>query len=191
MNSAHRHVLAAGFASAALACALTLDGYSANSGAQRIAELEAQVQNLQNRLDQRSSAADAGNNTGAAQNDSQSQGGSNAETATAPQADASVTASYAEIADFESRAATLETEFGGVTAASDMNANYRMYLEMKHKADALSNKMDLYDEQQERAAGQGEIPYIDYVQIETAINQLDDRLDFAEDSMQFALGIYD
>ena len=51
--------------------------------------------------------------------------------------------------------------------------------------------MDRYDDQQEGAARLGNISYNDYTQIETAIDRLSDRLEYAEDSMMFALGIYD
>lgn len=193
-NTIYRRRFAAGAATLAIGCVLALGGCSNSSDQQRIAELEAQVENLQAQVNG-GGAAEAPATDSAEADATTTPAPDTAATpapaTTAPQADTSVTANYGDIADFEARVAALETEFAGVSVSKDMNANYQTYLEMKRKADQLSNEMDMYDEQQEYAAKSGSIPYADYVQIETAIDQLDDRLDFAEDSMQYALGIYD
>lgn len=165
--------------------ALTLGGCSmtptaSSDDSARVDELEQQVKELQQQLEQ--SEADSAQG--------QTQGQTQTQT-DAPVADTSVTGNYPEIADFESRVAAVEQDFSSVTAGSDMNANYQTYLEKKREAEILESEMDLYDDQQEYAAETGQIPYTDYMQIEAAIDMLDERLERAEDALQYALGIWD
>lgn len=167
-------------------CSTTPTASSEDSG--RIEELEQQVQELQQQLEQSESDDAAQQQTDVGQDQSQTP---QTQQETTPVADTSVTDNYPEIADFESRVAALEEEFAGVSAGSDMSTNYQTYLSMKRKAEMLEDEMDLYDDQQEFAAESGQIPYADYVQIEAAIDLLDNRLERAEDSMQYALGIWD
>lgn len=169
-------------ASFAVATTLFAAGCSSTQDQQRIEELEQEVDDLKGQL-------------GDAQDSSQQSTGQQATaqdtTATPPAADATVTANYPEIADFETRVAALEESCKAVTASGDAQANYQTYLSKKQELDALDDEMDRYDDQQEGAARLGNISYNDYTQIETAIDRLSDRLEYAEDSMMFALGIYD
>lgn len=170
------------------AIALTLVGALALSGcnsgdAERIAELEQQVQELEA---ERGSATD--DSTASTTTTTTTPATT---TVTPPEPDANVLANYPEIADFDSRVAALEESCKGVTASGDANADYRTYLDKKVELDMLDDEMDRYDDEQERAAAAGTISYADYVEIETAIDRLSDRLEYAEDSMMFELGIYD
>lgn len=178
---ARRRAAALALTGMSLVGALTLGGCSmtptaSSDDSARVDELEQQVKELQQQLEQ--SEADS------AQGQTQTQ-------TDAPVADTSVTGNYPEIADFESRVAAVEQDFASVTAGSDMNANYQTYLEKKREAEILESEMDLYDDQQEYAAETGQIPYTDYMQIEAAIDMLDERLERAEDALQYALGIWD
>ena len=176
-----------GIAGIALAGALALGGcQSGSADSDRVAELEAQVQELQSQLDAQGGATDSTTKDDSATTDTGSTTGS-----IAPEPDATVTSNYGDLGTFESRVVELENACKGATRSDDVNANYQTYLDMKAQIDQLDNEMDLYDDQQEHAARQGSIPYSDYIQIETQIDLLSDRLEYAEDSMQFALGIYD
>lgn len=176
-----------------LTAALTVGGCSNPSDQARIAELEAQVQDLQEDGAAAGGAAPAGGAAAQDQSGASDQGSAqqSAQEPTPPQADASVLAGYPDIAAFESRVADLETACDGVAVSQDADANYRSYLDMKARIDQLDSDMDAYDGQQERAARKGSIAYNDYIQLETAIDHLDDRLERAEDAMQYRLGIYD
>lgn len=168
-------------ASFAVATTLFAAGCSSTQDQQRIEELEQEVEDLKGQLDNNSSSQQSTNQQATTQDT----------TATPPAADATVTANYPEIADFETRVAALEESCKAVTVSNDMQTNYQTYLSKKQELDALDDEMDRYDDQQEGAARLGNISYNDYTQIETAIDRLSDRLEYAEDSMMFALGIYD
>ncbi|HIR91710.1 MAG TPA: hypothetical protein IAC01_08045 [Candidatus Limicola stercorigallinarum] len=181
MKMFNRPIRIAAIASFAVATTLFAAGCSSTQDQQRIEELEQEVEDLKGQLDSNSSSQQSTNQQATTQGT----------TATPPAADATVTANYPEIADFETRVAALEESCKAVTASNDMQTNYQTYLSKKQELDALDDEMDRYDDQQEGAARLGNISYNDYTQIETAIDRLSDRLEYAEDSMMFALGIYD
>ena len=181
MKKVIRPARIAAIASFAVATTLFAAGCSSTQDQQRIEELEQEVEDLKGQLDSNSSSQQSTNQQATTQDT----------TATPPAADATVTANYPEIADFETRVAALEESCKAVTASGDAQANYQTYLSKKQELDALDDEMDRYDDQQEGAARLGNISYNDYTQIETAIDRLSDRLEYAEDSMMFALGIYD
>lgn len=181
MKTFNRPIRIAAIASFAVATTLFAAGCSSTQDQQRIEELEQEVEDLKGQLDNNSSSQQSTNQQAITQDT----------TATPPAADATVTANYPEIADFETRVAALEESCKAVTASGDAQANYQTYLSKKQELDALDDEMDRYDDQQEGAARLGNISYNDYTQIETAIDRLSDRLEYAEDSMMFALGIYD
>lgn len=181
MKTFNRPIRIAAIASFAVATTLFAAGCSSTQDQQRIEELEQEVEDLKGQLDNNSSSQQSTNQQATTQDT----------TATPPAADATVTANYPEIADFETRVAALEESCKAVTASGDAQANYQTYLSKKQELDALDDEMDRYDDQQEHAARNGSISYGDYTQIETAIDLLSDRLEYAEDSMMFTLGIYD
>lgn len=181
MKKFNRPIRIAAIASFAVATTLFAAGCSSTQDQQRIEELEQEVEDLKGQLDSNSSSQQSTNQQATTQGT----------TATPPAADATVTANYPEIADFETRVAALEESCKAVTVSNDTQTNYQTYLSKKQELDALDDEMDRYDDQQEGAARLGNISYNDYTQIETAIDQLSDRLEYAEDSMMFALGIYD
>lgn len=181
MKTFNRPIRIAAIASFAVATTLFAAGCSSTQDQQRIEELEQEVEDLKGQLDNNSSSQQSTNQQATTQDT----------TVTPPAADATVTANYPEIADFETRVAALEESCKAVTASGDAQANYQTYLSKKQELDALDDEMDRYDDQQEGAARLGNISYNDYTQIETAIDRLSDRLEYAEDSMMFALGIYD
>ncbi len=181
MKTFNRPIRIAAIASFAVATTLFSAGCSSTQDQQRIEELEQEVEDLKGQLDNNSSSQQSTNQQATTQDT----------TATPPAADATVTANYPEIADFETRVAALEESCKAVTVSNDTQTNYQTYLSKKQELDALDDEMDRYDDQQEHAARNGSISYGDYTQIETAIDRLSDRLDYAEDSMMFALGIYD
>lgn len=181
MKKFNRPIRIAAIASFAVATTLFAAGCSSTQDQQRIEELEQEVEDLKGQLDSNSSSQQSTNQQATTQGT----------TATPPAADATVTANYPEIADFETRVAALEESCKAVTVSNDTQTNYQTYLSKKQELDALDDEMDRYDDQQEGAARLGNISYNDYTQIETAIDRLSDRLEYAEDSMMFALGIYD
>lgn len=181
MKTFNRPIRIAAIASFAVATTLFAAGCSSTQDQQRIEELEQEVEDLKGQLDSNSSSQQSTNQQATTQDT----------TVTPPAPDATVTANYPEIADFETRVAALEESCKAVTASGDAQANYQTYLSKKQELDALDDEMDRYDDQQEGAARLGNISYNDYTQIETAIDRLSDRLEYAEDSMMFALGIYD
>lgn len=181
MKKFNRPIRIAAIASVAVVTTLFAAGCSSTQDQQRIEELEQEVEDLKGQLDSNSSSQQSTNQQATTQGT----------TATPPAADATVTANYPEIADFETRVAALEESCKAVTVSNDTQTNYQTYLSKKQELDALDDEMDRYDDQQEGAARLGNISYNDYTQIETAIDRLSDRLEYAEDSMMFALGIYD
>lgn len=166
-------------AAAALGLVVALAGCQNPADAQRISELEAQVEKLE-----------AGDSQTASE-DVPATANPDAPVPIAPAPDESVTASYPELADFDARVADLEAACGQVAPAADAQANYQTYLDMKARIDALDDEMDRYDDAQEAAARAGTVSYEDYVQIETEVDLLSDRLEHAEDAMEYTLGIYD
>lgn len=176
----------AGVATLATACLLILGGCSNSADQQRIAELEQQVETLQQEVDNKD---DGSGDTGPSTTTTGDSGSDVSYTPPAP--DTSVTANYPELADFETWVAALEESCAAVASSGDTQANYQTYMGKKQELDALDDEMDRYDDQQELAARSGSITYADYTQIETAIDLLSDRLEYAEDSMMYKLGIYD
>ena len=132
-------------ASFAVATTLFAAGCSSTQDQQRIEELEQEVEDLKGQLDNNSSSQQSTNQQATTQDT----------TATPPAADATVTANYPEIADFETRVAALEESCKAVTASGDAQANYQTYLSKKQELDALDDEMDRYDDQQEGAARLG------------------------------------
>lgn len=143
----------------------------------RIAELEEQIERLQDQLDRQESS------------------GSSDATQEAPQSDTSddsaTSFATSDIAAFEERVASLEDECSAVKASNDISENYQTYLEMESKLDALEREIDAYDDQQEMAARSGELSREEYIQIENQLDALDDRLDRSGEMLEHTLGVDD
>lgn len=99
--------------------------------------------------------------------------------------------SYPELSDFERRVSELEAACASIEPKDTLDENYRAFLDMKYELDALEHEMDAYDDEREFAAKSGDVPYGEYMEIERAIDRLDDRLDYAKDGLELRLGIDD
>ena len=192
-RSSRRIMAAAAAASLALAIGLTGCQQPADDDDARVAELEQQVEDLQQQLDDQGTgtsngqgaAADAGGsgsaNAGAASNAVVTDGALNAD----------ITAAYPELADYEARVAELEETCANVPVSQDRNANYDTFRSVKQQIETLDHEMEAYDDQQEAAARAGTLSADEYRRIERAVDYLDERLGHAEDGMEIALGVDD
>lgn len=176
-----------------LAASLVVAGcnqQTTSDDAARVDELEQQVADLQAQLDEQSQQGsqdtEADQGTAPDSEGQQPQGN-----ASSQELDDEVTSAYPEIADFEKRVAELEKTCAAVEVSSDRSTNYQTFIDVKHQIETLEHEMDGFDEEQEYAAQSGSLPYEDYMTIERAIDRLEDRLDYAEDGMEIALGIDD
>lgn len=175
-------LIAATGAAALLVFALALTGCQQSTGtdADRVADLERQVAELQEQIDQ----TDAASSSAAADATASSSASSAASAADA-------TPVNDTIAGYETRVAELEDACASVEASGDRSADYSTFLDMKTELDQLEREMDAYDDEQELAARQGSLSREDYIAIERAIDALDERLDRAEDSLEVTLRVDD
>ena len=105
MKTFNRPIRIAAIASFAVATTLFAAGCSSTQDQQRIEELEQEIEDLKGQLDSNSSSQQSTNQQATTQDT----------TATPPAADATVTANYPEIADFETSVTALEESCKAVT----------------------------------------------------------------------------
>lgn len=153
------------------------------SDADRVAELERQVADLQSQIDEQnaSSSSSAATASSAATDDAQAAANDAADAA----------ANYPEVGEFQTRVVELEDACAAVTPSGDRSADYQTFLDMQSQLDQLEHEMDAYEDEREADARAGSLSREDYLAIDHAIDVLDDRLDRAEDGLERTLGIDD
>lgn len=170
--------------------------------AQRIAELERQVAELQEQnqgsQDQGSSSQGSSESGSASSGSSQGQSGSNAGTGGNANSNASSGngASAAEITDatvqdFASRAEALIAEASAAQVPTDRSALISTYFDFDQRFDALDDEMDRYDDQKELEQRNGVISWDEYRAIKLQLDMIEDDLDRASDELEWRFGIDD
>ena len=156
---------------------LLLVGCGNNSEEQRIAELEAEVERLQN--EQNSDDAPAtGDVTDDA--DNQDQASQNQTTYDNP-----------TVQDFSDRADELISQAEAAEVPSDRDARIDSYFELDSKFNALELEMDTYEDQQEGEYRSGSLTWDDYRSLELQLEQIEERLDTSQDKLENRFGIDD
>lgn len=153
-----------------------LVGCSNNSDEQRIAELEAEVERLQNNQ----SASDATTDNQTANDATQNQ---NAQSKT--------TFDNATIQEFSDRANDLISQAEAAEVPSDRNARIDGYFKFDSEFNALELEMDTYEDQQEAQYRSGSLSWEDYRSIELQLEQIENNLDTAQDKLEIRFGIND
>lgn len=172
--------------------------------AQRIAELERQVAELQEQAQDQGSQDQGSNSQGSSESgsdssgSSQGQSGSNAGTGGNANSNASSGngASAAEITDatvqdFASRAEALIAEASAAQVPTDRSALISTYFDFDQRFDALDDEMDRYDDQKELEQRNGVISWDEYRAIKLQLDMIEDDLDRASDELEWRFGIDD
>ena len=171
--------------------------------AQRIAELERQVAELQEQAqdqgsqDQGSSSQGSSESGSASSGSSQGQSGSNAGTGgdSNPNAGSggasAVEITDATVQDFASRAETLIAEASAAQVPADRSALISTYFDFDQRFDALDDEMDRYDDQKELEQRNGVISWDEYRAIKLQLDMIEDDLDRASDELEWRFGIDD
>lgn len=182
-------------ASVALALSLgALAGCASAGGsdAQRIAELERQIDELKS---QKSNDGSSSGDTSANSSDGSS---TNAPDASASEgaggagsAGSGIQITDATAQDFSSRADALIAEADAAQPDADFGARVAAYMDFEQRFDALDREIDLYDDQKELEYKNGTLGWEDYRSIKVQLDYIEDRLDFAMDSLELRFGIDD
>ena len=64
-------------------------------------------------------------------------------------------------------------------------------MDFEQRFDALDREIDLYDDQKELEYKSGALGWEDYRSVEVQLDYIEDRLDFAMDSLELRFGIDD
>ncbi len=151
-----------------------LSGCSASSSEARVAELEAEVERLQGELDteQTDSTSSAAQTTADA---------------------SSVQTSFEDttVQDISDRAEDLITRAEAADVSSDHDTKIKAFFELDSEFNQLENELDAYEDQQEANYRSGSLTWDEYRAIEREIDQVEDRLDYAQDALELRFGIDD
>ena len=175
-------------ASVVLALSLgTLAGCASAGGsdAQRIAELERQIDELKSQKSN-DGAPDASASEGAG-----GAGSAGSGSAAAGSAGSGIQITDATAQDFSSRADALIAEADAAQPDADFGARVAAYMDFEQRFDALDREIDLYDDQKELEYKGGTLGWEDYRSIKVQLDYIEDRLDFAMNSLELRFGIDD
>lgn len=170
-----RTLLTLGMLALALSMLMVLSGCGNDSDQQRIAELEAQVQELQGQQD------DAASTQG--QPDQPSSDAS----ATADQ----VQSSDATIQDLAQRTDDLVARANAAEVPSDANARIDAFFALDSEFNQLDGEIDAYENQKETEYRNGTLSWDDYRALELQLEQIEDNLGNAQDNLELRFGIDD
>ncbi|OUO91096.1 hypothetical protein B5F40_04740 [Gordonibacter sp. An230] len=187
---------------------------SGGADAQRIAELERQINELKSQ-DSNSGSSSAGTSTGGTGSSSSdgtgtsgsTEGGSGASGSTdggagtagstgggsgaAGSTGSGIQITDATAQDFSSRADTLIAEADAAQPGADFGARVTTYMDFEQRFDALDREIDLYDDQKELEYKSGGLGWEDYRSVKVQLDYIEDRLDYAMDSLELRFGIDD
>lgn len=152
---------------------LLMSGCGNNSDKQRIAELEAEVERLQNEQHATDNQA-----SGDAANQEQT---------------ASSEAAYddATVQDLSTRADDLITRAEAAEVPGDRDARIDAFFDLDSEFNALELEIDTYEDQKEGECRSGSLSWDDYRTLELQLEQIEDRLDNAQDKLEARFGIDD
>lgn len=152
--------------------AFILGGCSSQSDQQRIAELEAQVDRLENEQNAQDQSSDAAS---ADQSNSQSA--------------AQVSSDDATVKDLDARANDLISRAEAAEVPGDKDARIQAFFDLDSEFNSLESEIDSYENQKEAEHRSGSLSWEDYRAIEVPLDQIDDRLDNAKDKLEARFGI--
>lgn len=155
--------------------AFILGGCSSQSDQQRIAELEAQVDRLENEQN----AQDQSSDTASA--DQNSDKGS--------QSAAQVSSDDATVKDLDARANDLISRAEAAEVPGDKDARIQAFFDLDSEFNSLESEIDSYENQKEAEHRSGSLSWEDYRAIEVPLDQIDNRLDNAKDKLEVRFGI--
>lgn len=154
---------------------LLLGGCSNDSDQQRIAELEAEVDRLQNEQN----ATDQSQNSG---DDTQSQDQSQA---------TQTTYDDATVQDLSTRADDLISRAEAAEVPGDRDSRINSFFELDSEFNSLELEIDTYEDQKEAECRSGSLSWDDYRTLELQLEQIDERLGNAQDQLEVRFGIDD
>lgn len=167
---------------------------SNNADAQRIAQLEREIEELKSQGSGESSSSGSSSNTSGS-NDAAANGGSSsssdgsANSSNAGTSGIQITDATAQ--DFSARADALIAEADAAQVGADRTTTIATYLDFEQRFEALENEIDLYDDQREIEYKSGSLDWKGYRAIETQLDYIENRLDHAKDSLELRFGIDD
>lgn len=154
---------------------LLLGGCSNDSDQQRIAELEAEVDRLQNEQN----ATDQSQNFG---DDTQSQDQSQA---------TQTTYDDATVQDLSTRADDLISRAEVAEVPGDRDSRINSFFELDSEFNSFELEIDTYEDQKEAECRSGSLSWDDYRTLELQLEQIDERLGNAQDQLEVRFGIDD
>ena len=149
-----------------------------NQDAQRIAELEQEIETLKNQ-NGASTSQQSGN---------QAQQSTQQQTANVPTPSES---SDAKVKDFASQASALIAEADAAQTPGDYDSRISSYLDFNHRFDLLENEIDFYADQKELEYRNGAIEWNDYRIIDTQLDMIENDLDYAKEELELRFGVDD
>lgn len=152
---------------------LLMSGCGNNSDEQRIAELEAEVERLQNEQNA---------------TDDQVSGDAANQEQTAPSETAY---DDATVQDFSTRADDLISRAEAAEVPGDRDARIDAFFDLDSEFNALELEIDTYEDQKEGECRSGSLSWDDYRTLELQLEQIEDRLDNAQDKLEARFGIDD
>lgn len=153
----------------ALSTAAFLMGCSNNDDAQRIEELEAEVQRLQDQ-----------------------QGTNNTDQQTTTQSEsAAVQSDDQTIQSLSDRAEDLISRANAAEVPGDNNTRIDSFFSLDSEFNQLETELDSYENQKEAEYRNGSLTWDQYRSLELQIEQIEDRLDNAQESLEIRFGIDD
>lgn len=167
---------------------------SNNADAQRIAQLEREIEELKSQGSGESSSSGSSSNTSGS-NDAAANGGSSsssdgsANSSNAGTSGIQITDATAQ--DFSARADALIAEADAAQVGADRTTTIATYLDFEQRFEALENEIDLYDDQREIEYKSGSLDWKGYRAIEAQLDYIENRLDHAKDSLELRFGIDD
>ncbi|HIY84421.1 hypothetical protein [Rubneribacter sp.] len=172
---------------------------SNNADAQRIAQLEREIEELKSQGSGESSSSGSSSNTpgsnDSAANDAAANGGSSSSSDGSANSSNTGTSGIqitdATAQDFSARADALIAEADAAQVGADRTATIATYLDFDQRFEALENEIDLYDDQREIEYKSGSLDWKGYRAIEAQLDYIENRLDHAKDSLELRFGIDD
>lgn len=154
----------------ALSAASILVGCSSNDDAQRIHELEAEVDRLQSQ---------------------QSTNSTNKQTNNPPQESAAVHSDDATIQSLSDRAEDLISRANAAEAPDDSNTRIDAFFSLDSEFNQLETELDSYENQKEAEYRNGSLNWDQYRSLELQIEQIEGRMENSQNSLEIRFGIDD
>lgn len=85
----------------------------------------------------------------------------------------------------------MEQKANAAQRSASYQQNWNTYNQIKLEIKQVEYKIEAMENQAEMAARTGALSYAQYQQIDYELDRLDDRLDWAEDSLEYRLGVDD